>query len=47
MDFVPNRIAGIDRPAADGATLDKIAPADGRPQSRLARSTGADVGLAV
>lgn len=47
MDFVPNRIAGTDRPASDGGALDKIAPADGRPQSRLARSTAADVALAV
>jgi alpha-ketoglutaric semialdehyde dehydrogenase len=44
---VPNVIAGEERPAAGGATLEKLAPATGEALSVLARSGPADVGAAV
>jgi alpha-ketoglutaric semialdehyde dehydrogenase len=44
---VPNLIAGADAHAADGRTFAKIDPATGREICRVARSTAADIELAV
>ncbi len=44
---IPNLVAGADAPALDGRTFAKIDPATGREICRVARSTAADVGLAV
>src|SRR5262245_34259842 len=44
---VPNLVGGADAPAADGGTFAKIDPATGRELCRVARSTAADVRLAV
>jgi alpha-ketoglutaric semialdehyde dehydrogenase len=44
---VPNVIAGEERPAASGATFDKLAPATGEVLSTVARSDAADVGEAI
>jgi aldehyde dehydrogenase (NAD+) len=44
---VPNLVAGADVLAADGGTFAKIDPATGREICRVARSTAADVNLAV
>ena len=44
---VENVIAGEERPAADGATFEKLAPATGEPLSVVARSQAADVDAAV
>jgi len=46
-DVIPNLIAGEDRLARDGRTFPKLAPADGRPLCRVARSGAADVHEAV
>jgi aldehyde dehydrogenase (NAD+) len=44
---IPNLVAGADALAMDGRTFGKIDPATGREICRVARSTAADVGLAV
>ncbi|OFW15068.1 MAG: aldehyde dehydrogenase [Acidobacteria bacterium RIFCSPLOWO2_12_FULL_67_14] len=44
---IPNQIGGQDALAADGRTFEKIDPATGRTLCRVARSTAADVRLAV
>ena len=44
---VPNLIAGQDAQAADGRTFSKVDPATGRTLCQVARSTAADVRLAV
>jgi aldehyde dehydrogenase (NAD+) len=44
---IPNLVAGADALALDGRTFAKIDPATGREICRVARSTAADVGLAV
>ena len=43
----PNLVAGEDRPAASGAWLDKLRPADGRLLCRVARSGAEDAAAAV
>ena len=45
--FVPNLIAGADRPAASGEQLDILSPHSGEAIGRLARSGEADVAAAV
>ena len=44
---IPNLVAGADAPAVDAGTFPKIDPATGREICRVARSTSADVELAV
>lgn len=44
---IPNQVGGQDAPAADGRTFAKIDPATGRVICQVARSTAADVKLAV
>jgi len=44
---VPNLVAGADAPAVDAGTFAKIDPATGREICRVARSTAADIELAV
>src|SRR5215210_1759252 len=44
---IPNLIAGQDTPAADGRSFAKIDPATGKEICRVARSSAADVRLAV
>ena len=44
---IPNLVGGADAPAADGRTFAKIDPATGREICRVARSSAADVRLAV
>jgi aldehyde dehydrogenase (NAD+) len=45
--FVPNLIAGADRPAEGGGQLDILSPHSGEPIGRLAQSGAADVAAAV
>ena len=45
--FVPNQIGGVDTPAADGRTFDKVDPATGRTLCQVARSGAPDVARAV
>lgn len=47
LSFVPNVVAGEERPAADGRELVKLAPATGLPLSRVARSAAADTEAAI
>ena len=47
LRFVPNVIDGNEVAAADGETLEKLAPATGEPISRVARSRAADVDAAI
>jgi aldehyde dehydrogenase (NAD+) len=47
VTLVPNVIAGEERPAASGATFEKLAPATGKVLSTVARSDAADVDAAV
>ncbi|MEJ7569432.1 MAG: aldehyde dehydrogenase family protein [Gaiellaceae bacterium] len=47
MTLVPNVIAGEERPAASGATFEKLAPATGKTLSTVARSGAADVDAAI
>ncbi len=44
---VHNVIGGAERPAASGETFEKLAPATGKPLSRVARSAAVDVDAAV
>ena len=44
---IPNLVAGADAPAVDAGTFAKIDPATGREICRVARSTAADIELAV
>src|SRR5262245_17377667 len=44
---VPNLVSGTDAPASDGRTFAKVDPATGREICRVARSSAADVRLAV
>jgi aldehyde dehydrogenase (NAD+) len=44
---VDNVIGGEERPASGGDTFEKLAPATGRPISRVARSTAQDVDAAI
>jgi aldehyde dehydrogenase (NAD+) len=44
---VPNQLGGHDAPASDGRTFSKVDPATGRVICEVARSTAADVALAV
>jgi aldehyde dehydrogenase (NAD+) len=44
---VPNQVGGQDSAASDGRTFEKLDPANGRPICQVARSTAADVRLAV
>jgi aldehyde dehydrogenase (NAD+) len=46
-DLIPNWIAGDERPATSGETLDKFRPADGTLLCRVARSRAEDVVAAV
>lgn len=45
--LVPNWIGGVAVPAAAGESIEKYAPATGKPLWRVARSRAADVGAAV
>ena len=45
--LVPNVIGGEERPAASGATFEKLAPATGKVLSTVARSDAADVEAAI
>lgn len=45
--IIPNQVGGQDAPATDGRTFAKIDPATGRVICQVARSTAADVTLAV
>jgi aldehyde dehydrogenase (NAD+) len=47
LRFVPNVIGGEEVPAADGETLEKLAPATGEPISTYARSKRADTERAI
>jgi aldehyde dehydrogenase (NAD+) len=47
IGFAANVVAGSEVEAADGGTLDKLDPATGELQSRLARSRGEDVATAI
>ncbi len=47
MTFIANLIDGVARPAAGGATLPVIDPADGQPFSEIAKGTAADIDLAI
>ena len=47
MNRVDNVIGGEERPAADGATFEKLAPATGLAISVAARSDATDVDAAV
>jgi aldehyde dehydrogenase (NAD+) len=44
---IPNLVAGVDRPSADGRTFAKLDPATGKEICRVVRSTAEDVGAAV
>jgi aldehyde dehydrogenase (NAD+) len=46
-ELVPNVIGGEERPAANGATFEKLAPATGKVLSTVARSAAADVDAAI
>ncbi|MBA3305331.1 MAG: aldehyde dehydrogenase [Thermoleophilaceae bacterium] len=47
LRIVDNMIGGEELPASSGATFEKLAPATGRPISRVARSAAEDVQAAV
>src|SRR5215213_3926409 len=47
LETVSNVVAGEQRPAASGATFEKLAPATGEVLSRVARSDRRDVEAAV
>lgn len=46
-EFIPNQIGGVEGPAEDGRTFDKLAPATGKRLCTGARSDRADVDRAV
>ena len=46
-DSIPNQIGGVDRPASDGRTFAKLAPATGQLICRVAQSGADDVARAV
>jgi len=46
-DLIPNQIAGAERPASERTTFEKLRPTDGSVMAHVARSSAADVDLAV